>query len=222
MLHSSLRTWKNPDYPEQHAQIYANLDSPNMFVVCFEDSYGGIFRDFNDMILSIEQIFPPKIASVIKSPATPLEHEPVTITAQVTEGNDPINLVVLSYKVGSSGWFELPMTLEGSGYVAQIPGEPATTEVNYKVTAFDTKGRYDVSFRIEYCCLIIQTHFAGRSSMKDSQSLGGYMCFYSHIFNRIIVEICYNFYIIFIFSANLEYVAQILFECVEERVFTPS
>jgi len=46
-------TSKNPD-GEQHAKVYKNLDVPNMFLIGFENFYGGGDRDYNDMVFSLE------------------------------------------------------------------------------------------------------------------------------------------------------------------------
>jgi hypothetical protein len=46
-------TSKNPD-GEQHANVYKNLDDPNMFLIGFENQYGAGDRDYNDMFFSLE------------------------------------------------------------------------------------------------------------------------------------------------------------------------
>jgi len=146
---------RNPDYPVvQHAEIYANLDSPTMFLICFEDFPGGFDRDYNDMVFSLVQIFPPEIVSVIRSPETPNYDQSVTITAQVTRGSNEIESVILSYQIGSSSWINLTMSLESSGYVADIPAQPYNRQVNYKVYASDTNGYSDVSTLDSYTTMI--------------------------------------------------------------------
>ena len=146
--------WRNPDIPEQHAKIYANLASPNMYLICWEDRLEGGDRDYNDMVLSLEQIFPPEIVSVIRSPEIPNNDQSVTITAQVTKGSDEIESVILSYQIGSSSWTNVIMNLESSGYVAEIPAQPYNTQVNYKVYATDTNGYYNVSTLDSYTIMI--------------------------------------------------------------------
>lgn len=48
-------TSRNPDYPEQHAIIYENLDEPEMFLIGFENLYAThTDRDYNDMVLSLK------------------------------------------------------------------------------------------------------------------------------------------------------------------------
>ena len=136
---------RNPDYPIQHAQIYQNIDLPNMFVICFEDVLGGYDMDYNDMVFSLTQLFPPEIVSVIRSPVSPTSDQPVTITAQVTKGTDQIDSVILSYQIDSSSWTNLTMNLDGNNYVTDIPGQQINTQVNYKVYASDTNGYSDVS-----------------------------------------------------------------------------
>ena len=46
-------TYKNPD-GEQHAKVYKNLDDSNMFLIGFENYYGGGDRDYNDLVFSLE------------------------------------------------------------------------------------------------------------------------------------------------------------------------
>ncbi|TRZ49352.1 MAG: PKD domain-containing protein, partial [Dehalococcoidia bacterium] len=136
---------RNPDSPIQHAKIYVNLDSPTMFLIGFEDVPGGYDRDYNDIVLSLVQIFPPEIVSFIRSPETPNYNQSVTVTAQVTRGSDEIESVILSYQLGSSSWTNVTMSLESNGYVADIPAQPYNRQVNYKVIASDTNGYSDVS-----------------------------------------------------------------------------
>ncbi|TRZ51261.1 MAG: PKD domain-containing protein, partial [Dehalococcoidia bacterium] len=149
---------RNIDYPEQHAKIYTVLDSPNMFLICFEDALYGYDRDFNDMIFSLEQILPPEIISVSRYPESPSSVESVTISAQVTRGANEIESVILSYQIGSSTWTDVPMLFktDSSGYVANIPAIPQNTQVNYMVKAFDTNGYSDVSTLYSYTVTISQ------------------------------------------------------------------
>ena len=146
--------WRNPDYPEQHARIYVNLDSPTMLLICFEDYLGGLDHDYNDMVVSLEQIFPPEIVSVTRSPETPKHDQSVTITAQITKGSAEIESVILSYQIGSSSWTNVTMNLESSGYVAEIPAQPYNTNIKYKVYASDTNGYSDVSPLDSYTIMI--------------------------------------------------------------------
>ena len=44
---------RNPD-GEQHAEVYENLDDPNMLLIGFENQYGAGDRDYNDMVFSLE------------------------------------------------------------------------------------------------------------------------------------------------------------------------
>jgi len=96
----------------EHAEIYVNLDFPTMFLIGFEDKYGGGDLDFDDIIFSVQQIFPPEIVSVTRSPEEPLDNQTVTITAQVTKGTDDIESVILNYQVNSSAWTNVTMILE--------------------------------------------------------------------------------------------------------------
>jgi len=139
----------NPDTPEQHSKVYKNLDNPSMFLIGFENKYGGCDRDYNDMVFSMVLINPPEIVSVTRSPETPNYDQLVTITAQVTRGSVDINSVILSYQIGSASWTNVTMSLESSGYVADIAAQ-YNNIVNYKAYASDTLGNSYVSALYSY------------------------------------------------------------------------
>jgi len=140
----------NPDYPEQHAQVYRNLDSPDMFLIGFENYFGGVNRDYNDMVFSLVPIYPPEIVSVMRTPETPNYDQSVTITAQVNRGSADIESVILSYQIDSASWINVTMNLDDGFYVADIPAQPYNTPVNYKIYASDTAGNSDVSELFSY------------------------------------------------------------------------
>ena len=140
----------NPDYPEKHAQVYRNLDVSGMFLIGFENYFGGMYRDYNDMVFSLVPICPPEIVSVTRSPETPNYDQSVKITAQVIKGSADIESVILSYQIDSGSWVSVTMILDGGLYVADIPAQPYNTAVNYKVYAYDTFGNYDVSGLFSY------------------------------------------------------------------------
>jgi len=140
----------NPDYPEQHAKVYRNLDSPDMFLIGFENYFGGGDRDYNDMVFSLVPLCPIEIVSVIRSPETPNYDQSVKITAQVIKGYADIASVILSYQIDSASWINVTMNLEDGLYVADILAQPYNTAVNYKVYASDTAGNSDVSELFSY------------------------------------------------------------------------
>ena len=142
--------WRNPDYPEQHAQVYRNLDSPNMFLIGFENLFGGGDRDYNDMIFSIVPVGHIEIVSVTRAPETPNYDQSVKISSQVITEYSDIESVILSYQIESASWINVTMNLEGGLYVADIPAQPYNTAVNYKVYASDTAGNSDVSELFSY------------------------------------------------------------------------
>ncbi|HDQ05442.1 MAG TPA: PKD domain-containing protein, partial [Candidatus Bathyarchaeota archaeon] len=135
----------NPDYPEQHARVYANLDVPGMFLIGFENYFGGANRDYNDMVLSLVPLPPPEIVDVTRTPETPNYDQSVTVAAQVKRGSADIESVILGYQIDSGSWVNVTMNLEDGLYVTDIPAQPYNTAVNYKVYASDTAGNYDVS-----------------------------------------------------------------------------
>jgi PKD repeat protein len=132
--------WKNPDYPEIHAQVYANLDVPGMYLIGFENFYGGYSRDYNDMVFSAIRYAIPEILSVTRSPQDPEYDQTVTITAGVAQGTAAITSVVLSYQVDSGSWTDVPMVLDEGVYVADIPAQVYASVVNYKVLVSDAVG----------------------------------------------------------------------------------
>ncbi len=60
---------RNPDTPEQHAKVYKNLDSPSMFLIGFENLFGGGDRDYNDMVFSLELQYYLDVVSPYDTPS---------------------------------------------------------------------------------------------------------------------------------------------------------
>jgi len=141
---------RNPDCTEQHAKVYRNLDSPDMFLIGFENKFGGGDRDYNDMVFSLVPLCPPEIVSVMRSPETPNYDQSVKITAQVNRGSADIESVILSYQIDSASWINVTMNLEDGLYVVDILAQPYNTPVNYKVYASDTAGNSVVSELFSY------------------------------------------------------------------------
>ena len=142
--------WRNPDYPEQHSRVYVNLDFPDIFLIGFENYFGGWKRDYNDIVFSLMPVNPLEIVNVTRSPEVPNYDQSVTVTSQVAKGSADIDSVILSYQIGSSSWINLTPSLESSVYVADIPAQPYSTTVNYKVYASDTIENSDVSALYSY------------------------------------------------------------------------
>ncbi|MDG6222611.1 MAG: PKD domain-containing protein [Candidatus Bathyarchaeota archaeon] len=141
----------NPDFPLEHAQVFRNLDNPNMFLIGFENYYGQqIARDFNDMVFSLTLINPLEIVSVSRIPETPNYDESVTVTAQVKEGSYEIDSVILSFQANSGSWSNVTMNLDTTEYVAMIPAQQYGKTVNYKVYAIDVFGSTAVSTVYSY------------------------------------------------------------------------
>jgi len=144
-------TYLNPDCPpEQHSEVYRNLDSPGMFLIGFENLFGGGDRDYNDMVFSIVPVGHIEIVSVTRSPETPNYDQSVKISAQVITEYSDIESVILSYQIDSASWINVTMSLADGFYVADIPAQPYNTAVNYKVYASDTAGNSDVSELFSY------------------------------------------------------------------------
>jgi len=144
-------TYLNPDSPpEQHAQVYRNLDSPGMFLIGFENQFGAGDRDYNDMIFSVVPVGHIEIVSVTRAPETPNYDQSVKISSQVITEYSDIESVILSYQIDSGSWVNVTMNLEGGLYIADIPAQPYNTAVNYRVYASDTIGNSDVSGLFSY------------------------------------------------------------------------
>jgi PKD repeat protein len=140
----------NPDYPEHHAQVWRNLDAPDMFLIGFENQYGAGDRDYNDMVFSLVPLAPLEIINVTRSPETPNYDQSVKVSAYVMKGYTDIESVILGYQIESASWINVTMSLEGGFYVANIPAQPYNTTVNYKVYASDEGGNKDVSELFTY------------------------------------------------------------------------
>jgi PKD repeat protein len=139
----------NPDFPEIHAKVYANLDIPGMYLIGFENYFGGYDRDFNDLVFSLMPKS-PEIASVTNSPLNPNYDQSVTVSAQIINGSADIDSVILSRQIESASWVNATMQLDNGFYVADIPAQPYETTVNYKVYANDTIGFSDISALYSY------------------------------------------------------------------------
>jgi Lamin Tail Domain len=81
---------------------------------------------------------PPAIQDTQRSPSVPLANESVDITAVVTD-EFGVGAVQLHYRIDGGEFAPVEMTDEGENlYRATIPAQPATSEVQYYVTAIDT------------------------------------------------------------------------------------
>jgi len=140
----------NPDYPQEHTEVYVNLDVPGMYLIGFENYFGGFDRDYNDMIFSMIAVNPLQIVSVVRSHDVPNYDESVTVTAQVSSGDYSIASVVLSYQLDYGSWTNVTMSLNSGVYVMDIPAQIYGTAVNYRVYASDLIGYSAVSSVYSY------------------------------------------------------------------------
>ncbi len=140
----------NPDYPEIHAKVYENLDTPGMYLIGFENRFGGYDRDYNDIVFSLVQISPPEIVSLTISPEDPSYDQSVIVAAQVSKGNFDIESVIMSYQRESDNWINVTTNFYAGLYFADIPAQPFKTKVNYKVSVIDQIGYSDVSTAHSY------------------------------------------------------------------------
>jgi hypothetical protein len=90
--------------------------------------------------------FPPTIESVIRTPQGAVQpNQEVKVSAKVTDADSGIKKVVLLYTLdGGTSWINLTMNFNiTSGFwEAIIPGQPAGTQIQYKVVAYDNAGNY--------------------------------------------------------------------------------
>lgn len=91
--------------------------------------------------------FPPEIIGVFRVPEEPNYDEPVRILASVIDLEGEVESVILSYSTNNVDWTNLTMVFnENIGfYTAEIPPQPYSTTVNYKVYASDDIGNWAVS-----------------------------------------------------------------------------
>jgi len=84
---------------------------------------------------------PPSITGITFSPSEPEADEQVVVKAKVSDISG-LTQVVLKYSTdGGQTWHEVSMTNTGDdNYEATIPGQPAGTEVRFKIYARDTVG----------------------------------------------------------------------------------
>ena len=136
---------RNADYPEKHVQVYLNLDNPEMFLIGFENKFGGFDRDYNDMVFSLVPVAPLEIVNVQRSHDIPNYDQSVSVIAQISNRTSTLHFALLSYKIGSAPWINTTMTLENGSYTATIPPQPYGSLVSYKVYVSDLIGDFDVS-----------------------------------------------------------------------------
>ena len=139
----------NPDYPEIHSKVYADLDNPDTYLIGFENCFGGYDRDYNDMVFSLVPVN-IEIVSVSRFLANPNYDQTVTVSAHITNRSADVNYVILSYQIESTNWINMTMSLVDGFYVVDIPAQFYDTTVNYIVYAADTAGSSDVSALYSY------------------------------------------------------------------------
>ncbi len=88
--------------------------------------------------VSLVDIAGPSITNVSQPITAPETAGPNTITADVADFSGVAN-VVLNYRTGASAWMTEPMTGSGT-YSADIPAQPADTQIDYYVSATDGAG----------------------------------------------------------------------------------
>ena len=114
------------------------------------DTLGNVFETdvFNYTVVDTEA---PTIGDISYTPEEPKEGEDVTVKAKVTDVSGVDTVLLLYSTDGGKTWEEVEMTpVGGDYYEATIPGQPAGTEVVFKVWANDTFGNEAVSSEFSY------------------------------------------------------------------------
>ncbi|MEM1043892.1 MAG: T9SS type A sorting domain-containing protein [Bacteroidota bacterium] len=107
----------------------------------------------------------PPIFGGITGPADVPGNAPVTISAEVTQGSNPIASVELDYEASTGETGAVMLTDNGSGvFSGDIPALPDGAFVTYSVTATDTQGDSSESATQSYRVL-----FDGIDSIEDVQ-----------------------------------------------------
>ena len=84
---------------------------------------------------SVTTNFPPTVVPFV-DPGVPTASQPATITALVSDREDPITSVTLGYALNGAAQAPVVMTnSSGSEYTAVIPAQPNGTRVDYTITA---------------------------------------------------------------------------------------
>jgi parallel beta-helix repeat protein len=85
---------------------------------------------------------PPSITNISQNPEIPDNLETVTVTVVVTDEESGVHNVTLSYSTdGGETWTNVTMQkTTGDTYQGEILGQPAETQVQYKIIAYDNVG----------------------------------------------------------------------------------
>ena len=89
---------------------------------------------------------PPSITNISQNPEIPDHLETVTVTVVVADEESGVHNVTLSYSTdGGENWTNVTMQkTTGDTYQGEIPGQPAETQVQYKIIAYDNIGNQAV------------------------------------------------------------------------------
>ncbi len=113
----------------------------------------------------LQSLESPPVFGSIEGPDDVPGNEPVTISAEVIQGSDPIASVVLSYEASTGESGDVTLTDDGSGvYSGDIPALPDGAFVTYFVTATDDMGQTSTSAEQTYRVL-----YDGINSIEDVQ-----------------------------------------------------
>ena len=83
---------------------------------------------------------PPTLEFIEQSPEGPSENQQVTIKVNVTDVTSTVFKVILYYRVNDGNWVTVEMTYSNGIWTATIPGQEASSTVQYYVEAQDMAG----------------------------------------------------------------------------------
>jgi hypothetical protein len=133
-------TSRNPDKPIKHAQIYVNLDNPNMYLIGFENKQGSEDRDYNDMVISLEIISkPPNTPPIPSGPVYPCVNGTFTYSTSTTDPDGDNICYQFDWGDGSTtttDWYPPGATASASHSWS------STGAYNIRVRAKDTYGTW--------------------------------------------------------------------------------
>ncbi len=83
---------------------------------------------------------PPTIESIQQSPEKPSENQQVTVKVKVADATSRVVKVTLYYRVDNGDWITVEMTRSNDTWIATIPGQAASSTIQYYIEAQDMAG----------------------------------------------------------------------------------
>jgi len=103
-------------------------------------AYDGVGNSNRTAMLVVVDNTPPTICLVRHMPEEPAEDQEVTVEANVSDVVSGLDKVVLWYRANNGAWTGVEMVCLKGVWMATIPGQSASSEVEYYVKAWDKAG----------------------------------------------------------------------------------